>query len=272
MFGKVIKHELRTSAALYLVCFGIAFLFCIATIFNGKMALYERVTDNFVVATWMFFIIASSISVAVLVLMYSIDTAIRYDRSMYGREGYLTFTLPVSSTQLVLGKMTAAMIWGIGAFIMCGLLCFSMLYSSVDPEAGIMTTWKLIRTMFSQWEILSSILLFIGFCLICILEMVAMIYFSICIAYLPCFRKGNRIIALVLFFVLTYIEDKILDILFLFNQGYQYIIVSDDAVSAMQLYNAFQEVEIWGIVLGIMFTALYTSATIYITKKYTSLQ
>lgn len=272
MFGKVVKHELRTSAVLYLVCFGIALLFCCATIFNGKMVLYETVTSNFMAATWIFLIAACGISIGVLVLMYCIDTAMRYDRSMYGRQGYLTFTLPISSTQLVLGKMTVAMIWGMGVFVVCGLLCFSILYSAVDPKVGIMGIWELIEEIFSKQNVLSSALSFMVLSFIGILETVAMIYFSICIAYLPCFHKGNRIIALVLFFVLTYVEDKILDIIFGFSPAYAMIISSEDIESVTYMLAVLRELSVWGIVLGIVFTAFYTGATIYITKKYTSLQ
>lgn len=273
MFGKVVKHELRTSAILYLVCFGIALLFCVATIFNGKMAWYGNVKNDLAITVWMFLILACSISIVVLVLMYSVDTAIRYDRSMYGREGYLTFTLPISSTQLVLGKLTASVIWGIGVFVLCGLLCFSILYSTIDSTENIMKIWEMLRTVFSQSEIVSSILLFLGLCLVGILETVATIYFSICIAYLPCFRKGNRMIALGLFCALTYVENKILE----FYPIYQDIVFAQDAED--MIYNSIQhmlsmlrELFVLEIVLGTVFTVLYIGVTIYITKKHTSLQ
>ncbi len=133
----------------------------------------------------------------------------------------------------------------------------------------------MLRTVFSQSEIVSSILLFLGLCLVGILETVATIYFSICIAYLPCFRKGNRMIALGLFCALTYVENKILE----FHPIYQDIVFAQDAEDMILIYNSIQhmlsmlrELFVLGIVLGTVFTVLYIGATIYITKKYTSLQ
>lgn len=279
MFGKVVKHELRANAVLYLVCFTIALLFCVATVVNGKMVVYEAFASGWVMSTWVFLITMCGMSIAVLGLMYAINTAIRYDHSMYGREGYLTFTLPISSTKLVLGKMTTAMIWGIGVFVVCILLCFSMLYSAINPDVEIMSTWEFIKSVFSEQDIIINIILFLVFCLIGILELIATIYLSICIAYLPVFRKGNRIIALVVFFGIHFVENKILEWAALAMQeplSLEFVERMSDAPDALyladQLFFHFRTLFIFGIVLGVVFIAIYTGLTIYLTKKYTALQ
>ncbi len=279
MFGKVVKHELRANALLYGVCFAIAFLFCIGTVINGKMVVYESTVADWVTSTWVFLVMACGVSVAVLALMYGINTAIRYDRSMYGREGYLTFTLPISTTKLVLGKMASAMIWGTGVFVVCGLLCFSILYSAVNPDVGIMRTWELVKTIFSEQEIILNIVLFLILCLLAVLELISMIYISICIAYLPCFRKGNRIIALVLFFVISFVENKILNLVSFATQDALGLVLEEDIMYipngielAQQLFSNFRTLCIMGIIWCVIFTAVYTTITIYLTKKYTALQ
>ncbi len=279
MFGKVVKHELRADGLLYGVCFVIAVLFCITTVINGRMIVHASMVADWMTSTWVFLVMACGISVAVLVLMYGINTAIRYDHSMYGREGYLTFTLPISTTKLVLGKMASAMIWGTGVFVVCGLLCFSILYSTINPEVGIMSTWELVKSIFSEQEIVLNIVLFLLFCLLGILELISMIYISVCIAYLPCFRKGNRIIALVLFFVISFVEDKILGLVSFATQHALGLTVETDIMYipngielAQRLFSNFRILCIMGIVLCVIFTTIYTSITIYLTKKYTTLQ
>ena len=56
-----------------------------------------------------------------------ISIFVNYDRSMFKRPGYLTLTLPVSTTELILSKVLTTMIWLIIAmFVMVvGILYLS---------------------------------------------------------------------------------------------------------------------------------------------------
>ena len=121
MFGKVMKQELRANSLLYGVASAIALLFAFATIMNRR----AMVLDYLMQAPLL--ISGCTIAIVVLVLLFLVHTALRYQKSMYGNEGYLTFSLPVSSVELITGKYAASALWGIIVCVLCGLLCFSIL-------------------------------------------------------------------------------------------------------------------------------------------------
>lgn len=141
MFGKVMKQELRANSLLYGVASAIALLFAFATVMNRT-----RGTDVSYLVKAPLLITGCTVAIVVLVMLFLIHTALRYQKSMYGNEGYLTFSLPVSSVELVTGKYAAAALWGIIVCVLCALLCFSILYGAVAsclytqiPESRINT-------------------------------------------------------------------------------------------------------------------------------------
>ncbi len=125
MFGKVMKQELRANSLLYGVASAIALLFAFATVMNRT-----RGTDVSYLVKAPLLITGCTVAIVVLVMLFLIHTALRYQKSMYGNEGYLTFSLPVSSVELVTGKYAAAALWGIIVCVLCALLCFSILYGA----------------------------------------------------------------------------------------------------------------------------------------------
>lgn len=125
MFGKVMKQELRANSLLYGVASAIALLFAFATVINRT-----RGTDVSYLVKAPLLISGCTIAIVVLVILFLIHTALRYQKSMYGNEGYLTFSLPVSSVELVTGKYAAAALWGIIVCALCALLCFSIIYGA----------------------------------------------------------------------------------------------------------------------------------------------
>ena len=95
MFGKVMKQELRANSLLYGVASAIALLFAFATVINRT-----RGTDVSYLVKAPLLISGCTIAIVVLVILFLIHTALRYQKSMYGNEGYLTFSLPISSVEL----------------------------------------------------------------------------------------------------------------------------------------------------------------------------
>lgn len=150
MFGKVMKQELRANSLLYGVASAIALLFAFATVINRT-----RGTDVSYLVKAPLLISGCTIAIVVLVILFLIHTALRYQKSMYGNEGYLTFSLPVSSVELVTGKYAAAALWGIIVCALCALLCFSIIYGAVAPS-GTELFWAEVEkvwAMVGQWMV-----------------------------------------------------------------------------------------------------------------------
>ena len=107
MVGKLLKHEFKATSKLMLVLFaalfGVTFL-CLALEWFDFDSVPLQTASGLVTAGYVLLLISSYfISLAYMV--------VRFYRSMLGDEGYLTFTLPVTTTQLVISKLLTAVVW-----------------------------------------------------------------------------------------------------------------------------------------------------------------
>ena len=115
MFWKLVKYELQSVRKWYLGIYGIAILLSIPLglmlqkltvtfehIHKEPSLLFMAFFTLIVIAT---IVVWGTIYIATIVLIIK-----RFATSVFGREGYLTNTLPVSAHQLILSKLLAAFI------------------------------------------------------------------------------------------------------------------------------------------------------------------
>ena len=129
MTGKLIKHDLkagvRRMGTIYLVAF-IASMAMIFTSIAETGILMKFLTSAAVV------IIAA---VAVIVTFGSIIFGA--NKSLFGREGYLTHTLPVRTSSLIFSKWVSSSIWLIVSYAFCIVAAFSIfVYWTSANEQG----------------------------------------------------------------------------------------------------------------------------------------
>ena len=115
MFWKLVKYELQSVRKWYLGIYGIAILLSIplGLMLHKLMFTYEHSYEEpsllfFAFFTLMVFatiIVWGTIYIATIVLIVR-----RFAQTVFGREGYLTNTLPVSAHQLILSKLLVAFI------------------------------------------------------------------------------------------------------------------------------------------------------------------
>ena len=119
MFGKLMKYELKATYKLYLIISGVL---AILSIFAGLLAssvitgaaTYTADTTYTIVGIIVLVIFAGYIG---LTLTNYIIIIRRFYNNIFGREGYLTWTLPTGSHTVLLVKVTSALIWSIFCFI-----------------------------------------------------------------------------------------------------------------------------------------------------------
>ena len=116
MLGKLIKHELRHSARYHFAIF-------IATVAVTVVVGLSLVTDSSLLTVLAslglgFTGIATIIITVVSIIKNFYDT-------MFTRLGYLTMTLPVKGSQLLLSKIIVAVIWVVAGFIAMAIIVFS---------------------------------------------------------------------------------------------------------------------------------------------------
>lgn len=119
MFGKLMKYELKATYKWYLIISGVL---AILSIFAGLLAssvitgaaTYTANTTYTIVGIIVLVIFAGYIG---LTLTNYIIIIRRFYNNIFGREGYLTWTLPTGSHTVLLVKVTSALIWSIFCFI-----------------------------------------------------------------------------------------------------------------------------------------------------------
>ena len=119
MFGKLMKYELKATYKWYLIISGVL---AILAIFAGLLASsvitgaasYTADTTYTIVGIVVLVIFEGYIG---LTLTNYIIIIRRFYNNIFGREGYLTWTLPTGSHTVLLVKVTSALIWSIFCFI-----------------------------------------------------------------------------------------------------------------------------------------------------------
>lgn len=268
MLGKVLKQELRANSLLYGVASAIALLFAFATVMNRTGG-----TDVSYLMKAPLLITGCTVAIVVLVILYLIYTALRYQKSMYGNEGYLTFSLPVSSVELIAGKYVAAVIWGIMVSLLCGVLCFSILYGAVAPS-GTELFWTEVGKAWAVDGVRNSIILVAVSVTVGMLELVAVLYLSITLAHLPGIRRANGIFALIFFVAISYAEEKVTDLFpFLSSEHVDTTLNSImQSSDADMVFQGLQSFLLPATVAAVVLVILYLGITILLAKKYTSIQ
>jgi len=126
MLSKLLKYEFRATGRMFLPAYGV--LIIMAFIQRIMMELKVFSSNNVVVTILSMIVpgifIAAIVAVGVITLVAMID---RFYKNLLGREGYLMFTLPVSSAQLIWSKIIAASLWTILSFI-SGILAFLIVF------------------------------------------------------------------------------------------------------------------------------------------------
>ena len=127
MFGRLLKHELRASSGIMLLLSGIMLGIGASAGLAVKYLVYYSSEQTDSLALTMLFLAAILFVIFsfIALIAYSIGTwivlLIRFYRNKYTDEGYLTFTLPVSSHQILLSSYLNIAIWTVVATLVAQL-------------------------------------------------------------------------------------------------------------------------------------------------------
>ena len=150
MFGKLMKYELKATYKWYLIISGVL---AILAIFAGLLASsvitgaasYTADTTYTIVGIVVLVIFAGYIG---LTLTNYIIIIRRFYNNIFGREGYLTWTLPTGSHTVLLVKVTSALIWSIFCFI--SLILSLLIFLGVIGLAQQQNIFDLLGPLFEH--------------------------------------------------------------------------------------------------------------------------
>lgn len=128
MLGKLTKFEFKATARIFVplylaVC--VTLLFAKGFMLLNDSKIWEQVTNNTVIAAsevmlvLTFFLYGVSIAVAIFLTLFIVLQ--RFYKNLFGDEGYLMHTLPVSAKSHILSKLIVASVWTLASIIVIWL-------------------------------------------------------------------------------------------------------------------------------------------------------
>lgn len=162
MLIKLIKYEIQATSKNFFILFvimaGITLL--IKPLFWIRRGLVETegvsMMMSDMLAVWAFFMVMSILATAAEVLI-----VIRYYQSMTCDEAYLTFTLPVTASQLIWAKVLVGSIWYLITFLLF-LVCTVLEFAGTPfLQAVWPSLWENALVEVSKGTLLSSALMLI---------------------------------------------------------------------------------------------------------------
>lgn len=121
MFGRLLKHDLKANIFEFLI------LFVVLVISSGLLGF--AMANNYNVFSTIVILIYSGVLIAMSVISFLHMKRILFD-GIYTKRGYLTFSLPISTHQLLLSRILSSIIYvvmtGIGVLLSIYVMLFFM--------------------------------------------------------------------------------------------------------------------------------------------------
>lgn len=209
MLGKLLKHEFiatgRIMGALYAVV-AVIMAYVLGSYYISK----DTATTGQMLGITVLLLISSCSFILTAVVMI-----VNFQRSLYGEQGYLSFTLPVKGSTLLFSKILASTVWFIAAFL-CLMGSAAITYFVVKEDVIGDETFSTIESllpMFLQGKSVSTIVTSIVISMISYFLRFAVItlemYFAISLANTRHFQKRYLLWTIIFTIVILFAVEKI---------------------------------------------------------------
>ncbi len=205
MFGKLLKNDLKAQ------------FYSMSTIFFGVFVITAAAE---IVAIFSDNVVGKVFGglAAVCVLLFAcvfimIAVGLMYSKTMFGRAGYLTLTLPVKTSKLIWSKTVSGLIWTFCVYFLflgATVLWIYQVKDFVGEDA--MESAEMLLTLFGvpTFKMISVICIFFAAALsITVLLIIQSMYLGITLSNVKPFSKFGVIGSLVVFFVTFYVIQEI---------------------------------------------------------------
>ncbi|MBQ4604817.1 MAG: hypothetical protein IJB16_09460 [Clostridia bacterium] len=208
MLGKLIKNEFKAN----IHTIGMIYVVAAAAILVMMAAFIVKIT-------WL-----SALSTVVLiatgllaVVMTFVSVVSNFKKTLFGGQGYLSFTLPVTSGQLLAAKTITSFCWMFLSYaVALGIFVGVYLYSSAMIGEDIKFALQMMLSMFEGFPSADTIklaIIFVAFIIfVRIVVLIAQLYFAITLANTRVMQKLGGFAAVVVFFA-VFIVMQIIGVL-----------------------------------------------------------
>lgn len=271
MLGKLLKYELKATSRVFVPLY-IAIL--VVSIVNG-LSLNLEIFNIQGLAT--IILMCLFISLFVITIVVTIQ---RFNKNLLKDEGYLMFTLPVSSKYLVLSKYLTSLIWTFLSFIVA-LLSFTIIFTIATygdfNYSYFINEFNLLFSNISNIlgttilsEFFKIVLLIILLIIISYTIFIFNVYLSLSIGQLPIFNRFRNISSFIGFLVInlliSYVQN-IVDNAFVNIEAIDNVNYSIDSISSI----VSKGLNV-AIIINIIIILVLFFATSYILNKKLNLE
>lgn len=198
MLGKIIKHEFKATYQGYLLLFGVF----LAVTLLSKMSMYVPLENIIWDILQRILVIAWALMLAFLVMAAMVMAVVRFYKTMVKDEGYLTHTIPVKKSQLLMGKCLVSFVWVVISVLVM-LLSIFVFAVSTDFMYELKDGFNYSAELISQYpETIGHLLLALLLALLSVMASIMMFYAAIALGQM---FSGHKFAgAVVFYFVLNY--------------------------------------------------------------------
>lgn len=208
MLGKLLKYEVKATSMTFLLLYIVILAFSVC----NKAFMSFDFEWGIIITGMILFTLFMALGVITLIVVIQ-----RFNKNLLGDEGYLMFTLPVKTRDLVTSKILVAFMWTILSCIVAVVAFLILAIGNIDWTVNPQVNWQELFTLIEQ-EVqkefnMNTISLMISLIVAMVggyAQFILMIYASLSIAQFPKFNKHRIMTAFGAFIVLSTIIDNIL--------------------------------------------------------------
>ena len=210
MLGKLLKYELKATSRVFVPLY-IAIL--VVSIVNG-LSLNLEIFNIQGLAT--IILMCLFISLFVITIVVTIQ---RFNKNLLKDEGYLMFTLPVSSKHLVLSKYLTSLIWTFLSFVVA-FLSFTIIFMIPTYKyfdfSYFINEFNLLFSNMLNLNILGQFLKIILLMIISYTIFIFNVYLALSVGQLPIFNRFRNVSSFIGFLVINLLISYAQNIVSLF--------------------------------------------------------
>ena len=265
--GKLIKYDFMDVSKLMLPFYiGMGVMGIVIRIF-WFVLLNEKIDERVRISTGVFQVMSYfgyAIAIIGIILMTYYAVIIRYYRSIYGNEGYLTNTLPIETYEIILAKLLTFFSW----FVVNGIIIFFTFWFIIPVEgifkANIFRPEVLREIeMFLRHSVGTALIIGIISMLVMTIEKILFLFLCVSIANMV---KSYRILTgigayIILGGIIGLIKQVILTFTYIFDKNY-----GNYDNSEWEVLRTFENV--FNTNLGMLFTSIVFSVILFFVVNY----
>ena len=272
MLRKLLKHEFAATSRVipftYLALLASFILMCVFVLTGVRGTVVE------IIATMLntFTLMASYM----IVIVTAVLLVVRYYRSMYGSESYLTHSIPVKGHTLVLTKAFVSFVWIICSVVVCviSLLSFIWTFSNIfgaDLSFGdyFSEISEAYSAVISDESIAGTVIwTIIGF-ITSVIMSIGMVTFSVSLGSCSKLQKLGIGAPILIYFGCSLVLSIISMIVTVYSSEHYFVMYSlQENYSSFAIQTPLVITSIFSLVVG----ALFIGLSCYIVDKHTSLK